>query len=105
MSLERSIKENINELINETIEKTRAKKHKIPNEFSICNYLNANIDKNKDFIQYRIRYLLQKQKLKNKPKNRVNSYFKIYSTDPAILNDSNFSNKSNGKIRNDFTGI
>ena len=104
MSLERSIKENINELINETIEKTRVKKHKIPNEFSICNYLNANIDKNKDFIQYRIRYLLQKQKLKNKPKNRVNSYFKIYSTDPAILNDSNFSNKSNDKIGNDFTG-
>ena len=105
MSLERSIKENINELIYETIETTRVKKDKIPNEFSICNYLNANIDKNKDFIQYRIRYLLQKQKLKNKPKNRVNSYFKIYSTDPAILNDSNFSNKSNEKIRNDFTGI
>ena len=41
---------------------------------------------------------------KNKPKNGVNSYFKIYSTDPAILNDSDFSNKSNENIGNDLTG-
>ena len=39
MSLERSIKENIDELIYEAIEVIRGKKHKIPNEFSICNYL------------------------------------------------------------------
>ena len=38
------------------------------------------------------------------PKNGANSYFEIYSTDPAILNDSNFSSKSNDKIGNDFTG-
>ena len=101
MSLERSIKENINELIYETIETIRVKKHTIPNEFSICNYLNTNIDKEKDFIKYRIKYLLQKQKLKNKLKN---SYFKIYSTEPAILNDSNFSNKSNENIGNDHNG-
>ena len=104
MSLERSIKENINELIYETIETIRVKKHTIPNEFSICNYLNANIDKEKDFIKYRIKYLLQKQKLKIKLKNGVNSYFKIYSTEPAILNDSNFSNKSNENIGNDHNG-
>ena len=44
------------------------------------------------------------EKLKNKPKNRVNSYFKIYSTDPVVLNDSNFSNKSNENIGNHLTG-
>ena len=43
------------------------------------------------------------EKLKNKPKNGVNSYFKIYSTDPAVLNDSNFSNKSNENIGNHLT--
>ena len=37
-------------------------------------------------------------------KNGFNSYFKIYSTDPAILNDSDFSNKSNENIRNNLTG-
>ena len=31
-------------------------------------------------------------------------HFKIYSTDPAILNDSNFSNKSNDNIGNKITG-
>ena len=36
---------------------TRDKKHKILNEFSICNYLNVNPDKDKDFIESRIRYL------------------------------------------------
>ena len=103
MSLEGSIKENIDELIYEAIETIRGKKHKTPNEFSICNYLNVNTDKDKDFIECCIRYLLENGKLKNKPKNGVNSYFKIYSTDPAILNDPNFSNKSNENIRNDLT--
>ena len=37
-------------------------------------------------------------------KNGFNSYFKIYSTDPAILNDSDFSNKSNENIGNNLTG-
>ena len=37
------------------------------------------------------------------PKNGLNSYFKIYSNDPAILNDSDFSNKSNDNIGNDLT--
>ena len=46
MSLEGSIKENIGELIYEAIETISGKKHKIPNEFYICNYL----DKDKDFI-------------------------------------------------------
>ena len=87
MSLEGSIKENIGELIYEAIETISGKKHKIPNEFYICNYL----DKDKDFIQDRIRYLLENGKLKNEPKNGVNSYFKIHSTDHGILNDSDFS--------------
>ena len=94
----------LNELIYEAIETIRGKKHKIPNELSICNYLNVNTDKNKDFTEDRIRYLLENGKIKNKPKNGVNSYFKIYSTDPAILNDSHFSNKSNENIGNDLTG-
>ena len=71
---------------------------------SICNYLNVNTDKDKDFIEYRIRYLLEHGKIKNKPNNGVNSYFKIYSTDPALLNDSDFSNKSNDNIGNNLTG-
>ena len=104
MSLEGSTKENIDELIYEAIETMRGKKHKIPNEFSLCNYLNVNTDKDKNFIEYRIRYLLENGKLKNKPKNGVNSYFKIYSTDPAILNDSDFSNKSNENIGNGLIG-
>ena len=78
--------------------------HKIPNEFSICNYLYINADKDNDFIECRIRYLLENGKLKNKPKNGFNSYFKIYSTDPAILNGSDFSNKSNENIGNNLTG-
>ena len=102
MSLEGSIKENVDELIYEAVE-TRDK-HKIPNEFSICNYLNVNTDKDKDFIEYRIRYLLENGKLKNKPNNGVNSNFKIYSIDPAVLNYSNFSNKLNDNIGNDITG-
>ena len=84
--------------------KQRGKKHKIPNEFCICNYLNVNADKDKDFIKCGIRYLLENGKLKHKPKNGGNSYFKIYSTDPAILNDSDFSDKSNENIGNDLTG-
>ena len=104
MSLEGSIKENIDELIYEATETVRGKKHKIPNEFSICNYLNVNTDKDRDFIECRIRYLLENGKLKNKPKNRVNSYFKTYLTDPAILNDSDFSNKSDENIGDDLIG-
>ena len=61
--------------------KQRRKKNKIPNEFSICNYLNVNTNKDKDFIECGIRYLLENGKLKHKPKNGVNSYFKIYSTE------------------------
>ena len=104
MSLEGSIKDNIDELIYEAIETIRGKKLKIPNALSICNYLNINTDKDKDFIEYRVRYLLENGKLKNKPNNAVNSYFKIYSTDPAILNDSDFSNKSNENVGNNLTG-
>ena len=44
-----------------------------------------------------------KWRIKKKAENGVNSYFKIYSTDPAIFNDSNFSNKSNESIGNDPT--
>ena len=79
MSLEGSIKKNIGELIYEAIETIRGKKYKIPNEFSICNYLNVNTDK--------IRISL----------NTV-------STDSAILNDSDFSNKSNDNIESDLNG-
>ena len=64
MSLEGSIKENIVELIYEAIETIRGKNHKIPDEFSNCNYLNVNIDKDKDFTEYLIRYLLENAKLK-----------------------------------------
>ena len=104
MSLEGSIKENIDGLIYEAIETIRGKKHKIPNELSICNYLNVNTDKDEDFIECRVRYLLENGKSKNKPKNGVNSCFKVYSTYPAILKDSDFSNKSNENIGNDPTG-
>ena len=48
-------------------------------------------------------YQIPTKKWKNKPKNGVNSYFKIYSTDPEILNNSDFSNKSSQNIRNDLT--
>ena len=104
MSLEGSIKENIDELIYEAIETIRGKKHKIPNELSICNYLNVNTDKDEDFIECRVRYLLENGKSKNKPKDGVNSCFKVYSTCPAILKDSDFSNKSSENIGNDPTG-
>ena len=33
-------------------------------------------------------YILKE--LKNRPKNRINSYFRIYSSDPAILKASDF---------------
>ena len=73
MPLEGSLKDNIGELIYEVIETIRGKKHKIPIEFSICNYLNVNTDKDKDFIEYRIRYLPENGKLENKLNNGVNS--------------------------------
>ena len=104
MSPEGSTKENIDELTYEEIETIRGKQHKIPNEFSTCNYLNVNTEKYKDFIEYRIRCLLENGKIKNTPKNGVKSYFKIYPTDLAILNDSDFSSKSNDSIGNDLTG-
>ena len=71
MSLEGSIKENSDELIYEAIETIRDKKHKIPNELSICNYLNVNTDKDEDFIECRVRYLLKNGKSKNKPKTEL----------------------------------
>ena len=71
------IKQNIDELIYEAIETIRSKKHKIPNKLSVCNYLNANTDKDQNFNEDRIRYMLKNANLKNKPKNGVNSYFKI----------------------------
>ena len=42
-------------MIYEAIEIIKGKKHKIPNEFSICNYFSVNTDKDKDFIKDRIR--------------------------------------------------
>ena len=63
MSLEGSIKEYTDKLTYEAIETVRGKKHKIPNEFSICNYLNINTNKDKDFIECRIKYLLENGKL------------------------------------------
>ena len=71
-----SIKENIDELIYEAFHTIRGKKHKIPNELSICNYSNENTEKEKDIIENCIRYLLQNWKLRNKSKNEVSSYFK-----------------------------
>ena len=71
MSLEGSIKENIDELIYEAIKTIRGKRHKIPNEFSICNYLNVNTDKDKDFIKYRIRYLLENGRFKKSQKTEL----------------------------------
>ena len=68
MPLEGSIKENIDELIYEVIEAIRGKKHKTANEFSICNYLNVNADKDKDFIECRIRCLLENGELKKSRK-------------------------------------
>ena len=64
ISHEGSIKENIDELIYEIFETIRGKKHRLPNEFSICNYLNVNTDK--DFIECHIRYLLKNGKTNQK---------------------------------------
>ena len=50
MSLEGSIRENTDQLIYEPTDTIRGKKHKIPNEFFICDYLNANVEKDKDFM-------------------------------------------------------
>ena len=55
-------------------------------------------------IRISLNTVLENGKLKNKPKNGVNSYFKIYSTDSAVLNDSYFPNKSNENIGNGLTG-
>ena len=71
MSLEGSIKENIDELTYEAIETIRGKKHKTPNEFSICNYLNVSTDKDRDFTECRIRYLLENGKSNSKPKTEL----------------------------------
>ena len=51
MSLEGYIKENIDKLISEAVDTIRGKKHKIRNEFFICSYLNANTDKDENFIE------------------------------------------------------
>ena len=48
-------KKNIEELISESIETIKGEKYKIPNEFSICNYLNLSPDNDKYFIECRIR--------------------------------------------------
>ena len=75
----------------------------MPNEFSICDYLNANTDRDNNFIKNRMRYLLENGKSEKQVKNKINTYFKIYSTDPAILNDYGFSNKLNNHIKNGLT--
>ena len=109
MSLKGSIKETIAELIYEAIEKKKktrkstkvkgGEKYKIPNEFSICNYLNYIT------LQVKIRIPLNAvSDTYSKMENGVNSYFKTYLTDPAILNDSSFCSKSNENIGNDITG-
>ena len=71
------IKQDIDELIYKAIKIIRSKKHKIPNRLSVCNYLNANADKDQNFKEDLIRYLLKNENLKNKAQNGVNSYFKI----------------------------
>ena len=93
----------IDELSYQALDTIRSKKHKMPNEFSICDYLNANTDRDNDFIKNRIRYLLENWQSKKQVKNKINTYFKIYSTDRAILNDYGFSNKSNNHIKNGLT--
>ena len=93
LSVEVSIKDNIDELTYEATDTVRGKMHKIPNKFSISNYLNANTDRQKDVIQKRIRYILVNGKLESKSLNGINFYFKFYSTDPAVLNDSDLFNK------------
>ena len=82
---------------------TISKKHKIPNKFSICNYVNVNTDKDQDLIECLIRYLLENGKLKTS-QTELTPTLKIYLADPAILNDSDFSNKSNEKIGNHLAG-
>ena len=93
LSVEVSIKDNIDELTYEATDTVRGKMHKIPNKFSISNYLNANTDRQKDVIQKRIRFILVNGKLESKSLNGINFYFKFYSTDPAVLNDSDLFNK------------
>ena len=39
-----STKEDIFELVYEAIDTIRGKKHEAPNDFSICNFLNANVN-------------------------------------------------------------
>lgn len=98
MSLEESIKENIDDFLYDAIDTIRGKNHKIPNEDSICKFLNAKKEQDIKFIQNRINILLTNGKLRNKPKNGTNSYFRNYSTNPEILNMSSFSSKSTESV-------
>ena len=92
MSLEKYTKDRIDELIYDAIDTIRGKKHKIPDEISICSFLNTNTEKDNNIITKRIQFLLETSKLRNKPtKNGGNSYFRIYAKDPEALNLSNFS--------------
>lgn len=86
-------------MIYESIDTVRGKKYETPKDFSICNFVNVNLDGYKDFIEHPITFLLKR--LKNESKNRINFYFKIYSTDPAILNASDFWELKFGKQGNE----
>ena len=56
--------DSIYEWIYGAIDTKRSKKHKISNEFCISKYLNVYINRDKDSIENRIRYLLESGKLK-----------------------------------------
>ena len=56
--------DNIYEWIYGAIDTKRSKKHKIWNEFCISKYLNVYINRDKDSINNRIRYLLEYGKSK-----------------------------------------
>ena len=94
MSLEEYTKDRIDELIYDAIDTIRCKKHKIPDENSICCLLNANTENDKNIIFNRIKFLIENRKLRNKPSNGVNSYIRVYALDPESFNLSSISSKS-----------
>ena len=64
----------------------------------ICNYLNANIYYDKDFIENRVKYHSN-----NNSKIGHNYGFKIQWTNPASLNDLDLSRKLSDNVRNNLT--
>ena len=71
MSIDKLIKESTDGLIFEAISTIRGENCKILNEFSICNYPNRNTDRDKGFVETRIKCRLENEKLKDKSQNEI----------------------------------